>query len=131
MEFNPTASNELYFVQDPDPALNQGSSLLAFVDLAKSKGYELVATTTTNAFFVVAEEYVQFRIDDNSIDAMHEVYMDMQICQGYDGSIHAAGHLWLNWHQVPLAQEDFQMLPSGLRRFPDSTCRPSGSDESD
>jgi hypothetical protein len=41
VEFNPSASNDFYFVQDADPAINQGSSLLAFCDLAREKGYEL------------------------------------------------------------------------------------------
>ena len=31
VEFNPSASNELYFVQERDYSLNQGASLLAFI----------------------------------------------------------------------------------------------------
>ncbi|RYH62771.1 MAG: hypothetical protein EON54_09040 [Alcaligenaceae bacterium] len=119
VEFNPSAGNELSFVQDPDPALNQGSSLLAFVLLAKEKGYELAATTYFNAFFVLAEDFGKLNIADNSIDAMYEPYMDIQICQGYDGTIFAAGHLRLTWHGVELTQEDFQMLPAAMRKYPD------------
>ena len=118
-EFNPSASNEFYFIQDPDESLNQGASLLAFIDLAKRKGYELVATTYANGFFVLAEDFPKVNIEDNSIDAMYEPYMDTQICQGFDGTIFAAGHMWLNWHSIPLDQEDFQILPKALRKYPD------------
>ena len=119
VEFNPSASNELYFVQDANGALNQGASLRAMVDLGKSKGYELVATTYTNAFFVLAEDFDKLGIADNSIDAMHEPHIEIQICQGYDGTIFAAGHLLLNWHGIPIAQEDLQVLPAALRKYPD------------
>jgi hypothetical protein len=119
VEFNPSASNELFFVQDADPSLNQGASLLAFIDLGKQKGYELVATSLANAFFVRDEDFPKVGIEDNSIDAMYEPYMDLQICQGFDGTIFAAGHMWLNWHGIPLTQEDFQILPHALRKYPD------------
>jgi len=119
VEFNPSASNELYFVQDADPNLSQGASLLAFIELGKQKGYELVATTYANAFFVLADEFNKIGIADNSIDAMYEPYMDIQICQGFDGTIFAAGHMWLNWHGIALSQEDFQILPKSLRKYPD------------
>ena len=119
IEFNPSASNELYFVQDRDPALNQGASLLAFIELAKLKRYELVATTYANAFFVVEEEFHKFKISDNSIDAMYEPYMETLICQGFDGTIFAAGHMYLTWHAIPLTQEDFQILPNAMRKYQD------------
>jgi len=119
IEFNPSASNQLYFVQDPDPRVNQGSSLLAFIDLGRDKGYELVATTYANAFFVTDEDFKKFGIIDNSIDAIYEEYMTTEICQGFDGTIFAAGHMHLTWHDIPLAQEDFQVLPKVMRKYPD------------
>jgi len=119
IEFNPSCSNQFYFVQDADPAVNQGASLLAFIELAKFKGYELAATTYANAFFVVKEEFPKLSISDNSIDAMYEQYTTTEICQGFDGTIFAAGHMMLVWQALPLAQEDFQVLPKALRRYAD------------
>lgn len=119
VEFNPSASNDLYFIQDRDPQINQGSSLLAFVELARIKGYELAAATLANGIFVIAEEFYKLGIEDNSIDAMHEPAMELQICQGYDGTIFGAGHMWLTWHQIQLTQDDLQILPKGLRKYPD------------
>jgi len=117
IEFNPSASNQLYFVQDPDPNLNQGSSLLAMIDLAKQKGYELAACTYANAIFILKEDFPKLGISDNSIDAIYEEYMTTEICQGFDGTIFAAGHMWLTWHALPLTQEDFQILPVALRKY--------------
>jgi hypothetical protein len=119
IEFNPSASNDFYFVQDANPSLNQGASLCALVELGKKKGYELVATTLVNAFFVRAQDFAAVGIADNSIDAIFEPYMTTEIIQGFDGTIFAAGHMALTWHALPLTQEDFQILPKALRRYPD------------
>jgi hypothetical protein len=118
IEFNPTASNQLYFVQDPDPDINQGCSLLALIELGKLKGYELVCTTIINAFFVIKELFPLIGIDDNSIDAMHEEEITAEICHGYDGTVFAAGHTRLNWHGIALTQEDYQLLPKNMRKYP-------------
>ncbi|WP_305541311.1 hypothetical protein [Methylobacterium sp. NEAU K] len=117
IEFNPTASNTMYFVQDANPEINQGCSLLALIELGKLKGYELIATTITNAIFVASDDYYKFEISDNTIDSMHEESIVTEICHGYDGTIFAAGHMMLNWHSVPLSQEDFQILPVSQRKY--------------
>lgn len=119
IEHNPTASNQLFFVQDANPALNQGCSLRALVELGKEKGYELVATTTTNGIFVEAASFPAFRIADNSLDAMHAETITTEIAYGYDGTVFAAGHMMLNWHGIQLTQDDFQILPQHLRKYPD------------
>ncbi|WP_426442894.1 hypothetical protein [Bradyrhizobium genosp. P] len=117
IEFNYSASNDLYFVQAADPSLNQGASLLAMIELGKSRGYELVATTLTNAIFVLAEDFQKIGISDNSIDAMHFSDRTIEIAQGYDGTIFAGGNLSLYWQNRSLAQEDFQMLPPEKRKY--------------
>ena len=119
VEFNPSASNQLYFVQDADPSLNQGCSLLALIELGKSKGYELAACNYVNGLFVLKEDFLRLGIADNSIDAMSQDYMTTEICFGFDGTVFAAGHMMLTWHEISLFQEDFQVLPKSLRRYPD------------
>ncbi|KAF0224407.1 MAG: hypothetical protein FD176_1163 [Rhodospirillaceae bacterium] len=119
VEFNHTVPNEVVFIQDPDPSVNQGASLRAFMELGKAKGYELVATTITNAFFVPADEFPRFGIADNSIDAMYwnEAYWT-RIFQGYDGSLHLAGFQKLIWKRMlPFTAEDVQPLPRSLRTY--------------
>ncbi len=124
IECNPSVDNDIYFVQDYGAHVNHGSSMLAMVELAKEKGYELVASTGVNAFFVMHELFPALAIADNSIDALHEAPDHMiKIFQGYDGTIFAAGHLQLYWHGRNLSPEDFQVLPPLERRFPGTPRR--------
>ena len=118
IEFNPTVPNDIVFVQDDDAATNQGASLLALIELGKSKGYELVATTAWNAFFVRSQLYPAFGIEDNDIDAMHDTArFESRLFQCYDGTLVLAGCKHLLWSDVTICQEDIQVLPKALRKY--------------
>eukprot|EP01031_Cornospumella_fuschlensis_P008387 gene8387-10341_t len=52
IEFNPTITNDVYYVQPPSVDVHQGSSLLAIVELGREMGYTLVVTTLYNGIFV-------------------------------------------------------------------------------
>lgn len=125
IECNPTIDNDIYFVQDYGPSIHAGASMLALIELGKAKGYEFVASTGTNGFFVRRELFPAFGIEDNSIDALHEAAPEhvLKIFQGYDGTIYAAGNLKLHWHGIALTQEDFQVLRPIDRRFPGTRRR--------
>lgn len=120
IEFNPTIPNELAFVQERDANVNQGNSLLAMVILGKQKGYELVATTSHNAFFVQKEFFPLFNISDNDIFAMHSPGpYESLLFQLYDGTLVLGGCDKLLWHgDIPMNQEAMQVLPPEARRFP-------------
>ena len=122
-EFNPTIPNDIIFVQDPVPDLMQGCSLAALIELGKQKGYELVCAAPWNGIFVRSDLYPQFGIADNSIDAMHHCEWDMTIFHGYDGTFFGAGHMYVNWHAIPLTHEDLHMIPARMRVFPDAPTR--------
>ena len=64
IEFNPSIPNNISFTQECNGEVHQGSSLLAFVDLATVKGYELVVTTTFNAIFVRGDIFRSFIIPE-------------------------------------------------------------------
>jgi hypothetical protein len=118
IEFNPTVPNDIVFVQDDDAATNQGASLLALIELGKSKGYELVATTAWNGFFVRSQLYPAFGIEDNDIDAMHDTArFQSRLFQCYDGTFVLAGCKHLLWLDVTICQEDIQVLPKALRKY--------------
>jgi hypothetical protein len=118
IEFNPTVPNDVKFIQDKSFDVHHGCSLLALVLLAKEKGYELVATTMTNAFFVRADKYPRLGIANNFIAFIHQPAMDGRIFQGYDSSIHIVGMEKLMWRGgMPLSSEDFQVLPKSQRRY--------------
>jgi hypothetical protein len=124
IECNPSIENDIYFVQDYGPSINHASSMLAMIELGKSKGYELVASTGANGFFVRRELFPAFGIADNSIDALHDGSDHViKIFQGFDGTIFAVGDLKLHWHGINLTQEDFQVLRPIDRRFPGTPRR--------
>ncbi len=118
IEFNPSIPNNIAFIQDADMGLNHGSSLRAMIQLGLAKGYELVATTPVNAFFVLESEFARFDIDDNSIDAMHDPdEFGSSVFQLYDGSLVYSGATALLWKDVPIRFDDLQVLPKALRTY--------------
>lgn len=122
VEFNPTVPNDVVFVQDNDASVNQGASLLAFIELGKSKGYELIATTEWNAFFVDETIFPALNIEDNDINAMHDPStFETRLFQCYDGTLMLAGCKHLLWSSVAISQEDIQVLPAALRKYDDAT----------
>jgi hypothetical protein len=119
IEFNQTIPNDIEFVQPRDMAIFQGSSLASLTLLAKQKGYELVATTATNAFFVRRELFPLFEISDNTLDALHpDTSFHTRLYQLYDGTLKVAGYDQLFWHKLPIDGEALQVLPRGKRVYP-------------
>ena len=127
VEFNPSIPNDISFIQPRDMAVQQGSSLRALVGLSRLKGYELIATTETNAFFVLKELFPRFGIVDNSLDALHtDHHYETKLFQLYDGTLVLAGNDELLWHRVKIDQSKLQVLPKWERIYPASiSTRPS------
>lgn len=124
IEYNPSIPNDIYFIQDPDFNLNHGNSLLALIELGKTKGYQLIATTNTNGFFVKAEYYSLFGNLDNSIDHMrNEQPWATKVFQLYDGTMVVAGLNKMIWQGIPITNDDIQVLPKALRRFGDKASK--------
>lgn len=116
IEFNPSISNEVEFVQPKDMALNQGCSPLSLVKLGKEKGYELVATTLNNCFFVDKAYFELLDIKDNSLckirtDLSHVTY----IFNGYDGHVFIRGFSKLDLYSLPYNEKRMQMIPRALQ----------------
>lgn len=119
IEFNPTIPTEVKFIQAADPSVNQGNSLLALVELAKQKGYELVSVLPWNAFFVKAEYFSLFGITDNSPIALRKsldaiTYMFV----GFDGRVILNGNSSLLWHGIKIKNASVQQLPKFLQKYP-------------
>jgi hypothetical protein len=117
VEYNPTIPNEIVFVQPRNPSVTQGASLAALIQLGKEKGYELIATTELNGFFVLREDFHLFNIDDNCIDAMRSTSgTQSHLFQLYDGTLVLAGNKALMWQKgLPMRPERFQALPKAFR----------------
>ena len=119
VEFNPTVPTHIRFVQDADPSLNQGASLLSLVELGKQKGYELVSVLPFNAFFVKAEYYPLFHLKSNAPEVLRtDLDCITYLFSGFDGRVFLTGARKLPWHGVDLEESRVQPLPRVLRRYP-------------
>ena len=124
IEFNPTIPPPLRFVQPADPALNQGCSLDALVELGKQKGYELVSAVLFNAFFVRAEYLPLFELESNSPAALRtDLAAVTWLFTGFDGTLFLRGSCHMPWHGLALKESRFQRLPRFLRHFPGNYSR--------
>lgn len=116
VEFNATIPNDIDFVQRHDSRVHQGSSLAAFVRLGKEKEYELIAVSDWNAFFVRAELFPLFGIEDNSPDCIHRSRrFHTRVFQLFDGTLVWDGCTTLMWHGFDFAS---QPVPKVLRYMP-------------
>lgn len=114
IEFNPAIPNDIEFVQKPDPTVNQGTSLKSMVSLAKEKGYQLVAVTSTNAFFVDSKYFELFDINDNSIEKLNPQTPFPRIYQLFDGTLVLTESFRLVWRNIEVGKYDLQKIPSFL-----------------
>jgi hypothetical protein len=121
IEYNPTIPSAVEFVQQADMAVNHGSSILSMTLLAKQKGYELVAATDYNCFFVAEKYFPRFGIADNSVEAIRpSERLVSYIFNGFDGTVFVRGYRKVEWHGVPYVESRMQHIPRLLRRFPDT-----------
>lgn len=121
IEFNPSIPSDIEFVQERNFDISHGNSLLSLINLGKSKGYELIATTDCNGFFVKKEFYDLFGIEDNSIEALWDTQLKTpRIFQMYDGTLVLSEEFKLIWHKKKVGKYELQALPKFLRQFGDS-----------
>lgn len=109
IECNPSFPDDAVFVQEHD---NQGSSMLAMVELGRRKGYELVATLGGNVFLVDREYFPLFEIHDNSLTALREWRGSIcSFAQTYRGELIPYGARGLIWAEDPLVSAEIHRLP--------------------
>lgn len=118
IECNPSIPNDVLFVQEKNFRVNQGSSLAAIAEMAKRKGYELVATTRYNGLFTWKEYMKNFAIEDNDVEKMFKPKQDAKIFQGYDGHIYTAGFERMIWKpEVAVNHSSLQLIEEKYQIF--------------
>lgn len=118
IEFNQTIPNEVSFIQEANPAVNQGNSLTALTELAISKEYELVCVISFNAFYVLKEYFPLFGITDNSPWALRKDTSQITwLFTLYDGTMQLSGSCVLPWHGVYINEKRLQTIPRVIRNF--------------
>ena len=119
VEYNPSFPNHIRYVQEADMNVTRGSSPLALVELGKSKGYELVATSPLNCLFVRADIFPRLGIKDNRLETLRDDYSCVSwMVQFYDGTTALYGCRSLLWHGASIQESVFQVVPSFLRIYP-------------
>ena len=118
VEFNPTIPAHVVYVQEPHAGIHRGASLAALWQLAKRKGYAMVAATELNGIFVRSEMCGPAGFTTYSPQEVKSTQYETALFHGFDGSMITAGHHSLLWHGVPFTAEDLQIFPPDLRRFP-------------
>lgn len=124
IEFNPTIPTEVEFVQEANPALNQGASLLSLFELGKEKGYELICVLPFNAFFVRKRYFHLFQLESNTPQVLRtDLSAITYMFLGYDGKLFLRGACKMPWHGMALKESKMQPLPSYIRRYPGNYSR--------
>jgi hypothetical protein len=120
IEFNPTIPTNIKFVQQANPSISQGSSLLSLVELGKEKGYELVSVLPFNAIFVKEEYFPLFQLESNSPEVLRtNLDLVTYLFSGFDGRVFLHGNCRLPWHGIEMRESRLQPLPSYLHSYPD------------
>ena len=118
IEFNPTIRNGVEFVQKPDLHARRSCSISSLVNLGKTKGYELAASTEYNAIFVRSDLFGHLGLVDNSVDVIRtDTSWQSEIFFGFDGHAIITGGRGLEWHGVDL-KDDVRVVPRVFDGFP-------------
>jgi hypothetical protein len=121
IEFNPTIPNCVSYVQPPDFSVRQGNSARAIDNLARSKGYVLVAATMVNLVYVeqsLASSVlgaVRPDLDELRDESTYVAY----VFAGYNGEVLCTNPVQIAWHGIRIGPRRLQMLPRILHRYRD------------
>lgn len=120
VEYNHLIPNSVEFIQEKNFDIKQGSSAKSLTNLAKTKNYQLIASSFSNLFFI-ENSYSDFVIKDEiSIeDLIDDSEIKNFIFPSYDGTLHTTKPVKLGWHKLDIKNKKIQVLPSYLRKFPD------------
>lgn len=118
IDFNPTISNDVIFIQEDSLEVNHGASLRALVELARQKEYELAAVTTWNAIFVRRDVFPALDIESSDIDKMYYPVLETRIFQSIDSYLSVVGCDRLIRHDYVFDPDFLQPLPPNVRSMP-------------
>ena len=118
VDFNPTVPNDVLFAQEDSTMINHGASLRAFIELGKSKGYELAAVTSWNAIFVRSDIFSKLGVHENDIDNMYYPIFEMKIFHSINCFMTTQGCDRLVRHNYVFNPELLQPLPPDVRAMP-------------
>jgi hypothetical protein len=120
IEFNATIPNEVNFIQEKNFKCKHGSSAKSILELAMTKGYELVAVTLCN-LILVDRTIVNYVLDTlpQLSELRDDSYFKTYLFIGYDGTILSnKKQILLPCHGLSHNIADIRILPRFLNKFP-------------
>lgn len=110
IEYNPTISNDVFFIPPKNSNVFQGTSASALLYLANRKGYELAAVTQTNLILVQQAEFSKLNILDNSLDNLRkeDFLSNGRYFQAYDKTMYRIGFDSYVWTGEPINSKKFK-----------------------
>jgi len=119
IEFNPSITNKVEFIQEKNMKINQGSSAKSIIDLGLKKNYFPIASTDCNLFFVHNKFKQKItNLDKFDINQLLPNSNDNYIYCGYDGTVFTSKPLNLIWHGIAIKK--IKILPKILNMYPDN-----------
>ena len=117
IEFNPSISNKVEFIQEKNLKINQGSSAKSIINLALKKDYFPIASTSGNLFFINNKFKKKItNLDKFDIDELLPNSNDNYILCGYAGTVFTSKPLDLGWHGIRIFK--IKILPKILNIYP-------------
>ena len=117
IEFNPSISNKVEFIQEKNMKINQGSSAKSIIDLGLKKNYFPIASTNCNLFFIHNKFKQKItNLDKFDINQLLPNSNDNYIYCGFDGTVFTSKPLNLAWHGITV--EKIKILPKILNMYP-------------
>jgi hypothetical protein len=88
VEFNPSIAKKIYFVQEKNMKIKQGSSARSIIDIGLKKDYFPIASTNCNIFFI-HKKFKKFitNSDKFNINKLLQDLDDNFLYYGYDGKV--------------------------------------------
>lgn len=118
IEYNPTIPNEVSYIQPRDFKIQRGSSALAILNLAISKGYSLATTTACNLILVSDDHWQNLGMEKANLSDFRDDTLDKVFAfSGYDGTVILSQPLNLYWHDIKVREDELQFIPNFLRKF--------------
>lgn len=124
IETNPTIPNAVSQVQPLDGSVVMGSSLRSMIDLGREKGYEPIAYSGVNAYFVRAEDFPLFGIPlQQAHDLRDESEMVTHLFFDFQGRAILSGSKRLLHHALAFDESRIRQIPRCFQEYPDSFGR--------
>lgn len=121
VEYNASIPLDYEYIQPKDFSVSHSSSLRAFVNLGRRKGYTLISVLDYNLIFMEDTVLSATSLKPATPEELFAPFFDKfqtRLWQSQDGVLHLIGNNRMLWHGVTIDERKIQVLPRVLRFNP-------------